>query len=420
MHQIFIDGVWAEPAGGGTCEIRNPATLKPISAVADCAAVDVDRAIAAAAAARPAWQARPRAERAALLSSLAADVRAQGAPLAARLTDETGKPIAESSDCVEWVIEVLSRADEASDAVGERPVVAVLPPADFPLLRCVTVAVGALVAGHSVVIRPPEAHPLTLLELGKVFAKLPRGTVNIVTGRAAVAETLLASPLVCDGQAERTLRGRRDAHRMALDPILVCADADLDLATAGVAWARLCNGGQTLGASRTVLVEAAVARDFADRLHAYVAFLEAGHPAKRETDLGPLLSHDAVRDLEARVGRSTKEGAVLKLGGRAYKPWGLAGHFFQPTVLSQVPPSNSAVREPMRGPVIALTPIADAAEAVAVLSSQDALQGITLYAGASAESARAQLPKTCGIDHETTPRAEWYPYSGRRPGAPER
>jgi acyl-CoA reductase-like NAD-dependent aldehyde dehydrogenase len=418
MHQIFIDGTWAAPAGGGTCEIRNPATLKLISAVADCEAVDVERAIAAAAAARPGWQARLRPERATQVSGLVTEVDAQRAMLAAMLTEETGKPLAESSDCVEWAIERLSRADEASFAVDGRPVVAVLPPADFPLLRCVAVVVGALVDGHCVVIKPPVAQPLTLLELGKAFAKLPPGTVNIVTGRAAIAEALLASPLVCDGHAELTLRGRRDARRLALDPILVCADADLDLATAGVASARLCNGGQTLAASRTVLVEASVARDLADRLHAYVAFLEAGNPAKRETDLGPLLSHDAVRDLEARVGRGAKEGAVLKLGGRAYKPWGLSGHYFQPTVLSQVPPSNSAVREPMRGPVIALTPIADAAEAVEVLSAQNALQGITLYAGASAEAVRAQLPKTCDVDYVTAPRAEWYPYSGRRPGTP--
>lgn len=413
MHQIFIDGSWVEATGGAGCEIRNPATLKPIATVADCGLAEVERAVGAAAAAWPAWQARPRNERVSLLKGLATAVGAAASELASMLSQETGKPRAESEDCIEWAIDVLSRAGEAGFASEGRPVVAVLPAADFPVLRCVQALVGALVSGHCVVIRPPEAQPLALLELTKIFATLPPGTVNVVTGRAPVAEALLGSAQVSDGRAELLLRDRRDARRLGLDPILVCADADLDLATAGVAWARLCNGGQTLAASRAVLVEAPVMRDFADRLHAYVAFLEAGNPAKRETDLGPLLTHDAVRDLEARVGRGTKEGAVLKLGGRAYKPWGLAGHFFQPTVLSQVLPSNSAFREPMRGPVIALTPVADAAEAVDLLGRLDATQGIALYAGASAESVRSRLPASCEVDAVTAPRPGWYPYSGR-------
>jgi len=413
MHQILIDGSWVAPETGVAADVLNPATLKAIASVVDCDAVDIARAVAAAVTAQPAWQARPRSERVAALSDLAAELRARAFAIAALLTQETGKPLVEACDCVEWAAENLSAAAKTSIGADAGPVVAVLPTVDFPLLSCARLAVGALAGGRSVVIRAPATHPLAILEFSKILAKLPAGTVNVVTGGAHAAAALLGRSGVSDGQAFLTLWGRRDAGRLALDPILVCGDADLDVAAAGVAWARLVNGGQTIAASRTVLVETSVSRDFADRLHSYVAFLEAGNPSKSETDLGPLLSHEAVRDLEARVARSTKDGAVLKLGGRAYKPWGLSGHFFQPTVLSQVLPGNSAVRDPMRGPVIALTPVADVAAAVEFLTQRNALEGLVLYAGPSAGAVQAALPSSCDVDHVTSRRQSWYPYAGR-------
>ena len=417
MHQVLIKGSWLDALSGASHDIRNPATLQSLGAAADCGVADVERAVAAATAAQAAWAATAIETRMALLASLATEVRAHATVLAPLLTQETGKPLAESYDCTGWAADCLAAGKEPAPPASASRVIGVCPTGDFPLLRMAATIGPAVAAGCTVICKPPRGQPLASLRFAELCSRFPPGVINLLTGGEEVTTALAAHPGVADGIAERSLRECVPAERLALDPILVCRDADLELAVAGVAWARLLNGGQTVGASRSVYVEAPVARDFAERMHAYVAFLEAGNPSKPETDLGPLLTHEAARHVEAQVARALKEGAVLKLGGRAFRPWGLSGHFVQPTVMTHVLNGNSATRDPIRGPVVAITPVADVKEAITLLTVAGHTQGLSYYSARSPSALAAPFPATWELQHVTTSRTWWYPYAARsRPG----
>jgi acyl-CoA reductase-like NAD-dependent aldehyde dehydrogenase len=162
-------------------------------------------------------------------------------------------------------------------------------------------------------------------------------------------------------------RGKRlDLEVGTVDAQIVCRDADLDLTVPAVAWTRLVCGGQGRMSGGHLYVERSLAREFVDRLHHCVGFLDVDDPDKPATDLGPLISLDAARRLEDQVGRTLRAGAKLVLGGRRFRPSGLPGHFFQPTLLTDVGAGSVPMRERLLGPVITVTPVSDLAEALRI------------------------------------------------------
>ena len=380
-------------------QIKNPATLEVLGAVADCGAEDIERAVGAATAAQPAWGAMPAAERVALLREMARRVRAQQPVLALSLSRETGKPLCEARDCIAAAAAMFERAGNAQrrgvDAPGPAPapvgrradVVAVITPYNFPVLAFAASAVPALVAGAALVCKPAPQNPLALLELLRLCDSLPAGVINVVTGGADSAERLLAHPQVtgvsftgasavaCRLQA---LAGDKalDLETGSLDVFVVCKGADLERVVPAIAWSRLMNAGQTCAAPRHIYVERTIAGEFAERMHQHVGFFDVDDPAKPPTDLGPFISLEAAQRVEDQVGRALRAGARLILGGRRFRPSGLPGHFFQPTILGNVPAGSAPTTEEILGPVITLTPITELADALEL-------------SGRTAESARA-------------------------------
>src|SRR5277367_5182893 len=252
-------------------------------------------------------------------------------------------------------------------------VAAVIVPYTFPLLAMAASAAPALAGGATLVCKPPPQNPLTALELARLCDFLPAGVINVVTGGAATAERLIAHPQVsrvsfmgssaagCRVQA--LARGKQlDLETGSLDAFIVCKDADLERAVPAIAWTRLMNGGQTCASPRHIYVERAIAAELADRMHQYVGFLDVDDPAKPPTDLGPLISLEAAQRVEDQVGRALRAGARLILGGRRFRPSGLPGHFFQPTILSNVSTGSAPTTEEILGPVITLTPVNDVAD----------------------------------------------------------
>jgi aldehyde dehydrogenase (NAD+) len=216
---------------------------------------------------------------------------------------------------------------------------------------------------------------LTSLDLARAFDVLPAGTVSLVTGGASVGRALAAHPAVgrvlFTGSSAAGLEigaaaaGKQlDLEVGTIDAHIVCRGADLDLAVPAVAWTRLMSGGQACMSGGHLSVERSLAAEFVDRMHHCVGFLDVDDPAKPSTDLGPLISLDAARKLEDQVGRMLRQGAKLILGGRRFRPSGLPGHFFQPTILTDVKPGSVPMREQLLGPVITVTPVADLAEAL--------------------------------------------------------
>jgi len=182
----------------------------------------------------------------------------------------------------------------------------------------------------------PADRALTALAIAHCAHQLPPGVLNVVTV-----------------EPEAAISGS------ATDFIFVAQDAYLDVAVAGAAALRLYNNGQRQGQSVRVHVEAPLAYRFADRLHEYLAFLEAGDPRKPVTDLGPLHCEAALDRSIEQISDALKRGAMVKLGGRPYQPWGLRGYFLQPTLLVEGSGSERAPHEAISAPVVIVSPTTD-------------------------------------------------------------
>jgi phenylacetaldehyde dehydrogenase len=307
-------------------------------------------------------------------------------------------------------------------------VTAVITPYNFPVLAFAASAVPALAAGATLVCKPPPQDPLSLLELVRLCDGLPAGVINVVTGGAGAAERLVAHPHVsrvsftgssataCRLQA---LAGGKslDLESGSLDVFIVCKDADLERAVPAIAWSRLMNTGQTCASPRHIYVERAIAAELAERMHQYVGFLDVDDPRKPPTDLGPLISVDAAQRVEDQVGRALRAGARLILGGRRFRPSGLPGHFFQPTILANVPLGSAPTGEEILGPVITLTPVMDLAGALELSGQAMAPARAWIYTGDPEAAARTVQSRSSGtffINDPGDPRAG--PCGGLRPG----
>ena len=326
------------------------------------------------------------------------------------MTQESGKPLCESIDCIDWVAACFEYYGEvARSSYGnsippvaphqinftiKEPfgVVAAIVPFNFPLLLMAWKVAPAIAAGNTVVCKPPHQNPLANLMLAEVYELLPAGVVNVVTGGADTGSALVEHPGVdLIAFTGSNAVGRRIAASAgaqlkkvnlelgSVDPFIVCRDADLDVAVPGVAWARLLNAGQVCTSPKRIYVERPIAAEFVERLHLCLGELSVGDPSNRDNDLGPLISREAARHVEDQVARSIREGARLVLGGFRFRPEGLPGHFFQPTILADVRHGSLPTREEIFGPVLAVTPVADADEAIRCANDSEFGLGASIY-----------------------------------------
>jgi acyl-CoA reductase-like NAD-dependent aldehyde dehydrogenase len=420
MHKILIGGAWVDAFSKTSREIKNPATLKLLGTVPDCGPPDVARAVAAAKAAQHDWWKVPGVEKAKLLREIGARIRAREHALATLMTEETGKALCEAIDCIDWVAACFEYYGEvARSSYGnsippvaphqlnftiKEPfgVVAAIVPFNFPLLLMAWKVAPAIAAGNTVVCKPPHQNPLSNLKLAEVYDVLPPGVVNIVTGAAETGSALVDHPdvdliaftgSVAAGRKIAAAAGAQlkkvNLELGSVDPFIVFKDADLDVAVPGVAWARLLNCGQVCTSSKRVYVEQPIAAEFTRRIHEFVAQLKVGDPMLPDTDLGPLISHEAAQRVEDQVVRALNEGATLKLGGKTFRPPGLQGHFFQPTILSNVRHGSLPTREEIFGPVLSITTAADADEAIRFANDSEYGLGASIYTKDLATAMRA-------------------------------
>jgi acyl-CoA reductase-like NAD-dependent aldehyde dehydrogenase len=393
MQQILMGGAWVHAGEGPTLDIVNPATLERLGAVPECGPGVVAQAVAAARAALPAWQAVPASQKGVMLQEVGDRIRSRRREIAILLTQESGKPLGESIDCLHAVVNLFEAGGAMAARGSASPqlpvgVVAAITPFNFPLLLMASAIASALAAGNSIVCKPAHQNPLANLKLAEVFDVLPDGVVNVITGGPEAALALARHPDVSmvkfTGSAAvgsrivAAARGRADLEPGCVGALIVCRDADLEITVPAIAWARLCNAGQVCTSGKHIYVERPMAQEFVERMHQCVGFLDVDDPLKRSTDLGPLISLEAAHRVEDQVGRALREGAKLILGGRRFQPSGLPGHFFQPTILAGVHPGSVPTREEILGPVITITPVADVAEAMR-LGASGAKCGISIY-----------------------------------------
>ena len=369
-YGLLINGEWTAAEGEREFETTNPATGEHLAWCADASAADVDRAVAAAQAAFPAWAATSPADRAALLLKIADRIDAAAADLARVETMDNGKPIREttlvdvplSSDHFRYFAGAL-RADEGEavmiddktlSLVLREPigVVGQIIPWNFPLLMGAWKLAPALAAGNTVVIKSSSTTPLSLLVLGEIMNEvLPAGVVNIITGRGAVTgQAMLDHPgfakLAFTGSTEVGYDVARAAANRLIPATLELggksaniyfADCDMDRAIEGAQIGILFNQGQVCCAGSRIFVQDEIYDEFVGKLVEAFKAVKVGDPLDPTTQMGSQINRRQLEKIVGWVEEAKKEGARVAVGGEpAEIPGFEKGAFMQPTLLVDV------------------------------------------------------------------------------------
>ncbi|HEY0275491.1 MAG TPA: NAD-dependent succinate-semialdehyde dehydrogenase [Paenirhodobacter sp.] len=399
----LIDGQWIARADMG---VTNPATGAIMGHMPDCTAAETEAAIAAAATALLAWRGRTHADRAALLMKWFDLMVEHEADLAAILTEEQGKPLAESvgeirygASFVKWFAEearriygrtIPSPTSDRRILTMKQPVgvCAIVTPWNFPNAMITRKVAPALAAGCTVVIKPSDFTPYSALALGVLAerAGIPAGVINIVTGRPEViGATLTASTTVRKLSFTGSTRVGAllmeqcapTVKRLSLElggnaPFIVFDDADLDMAVEGAMASKFRNGGQTCVCSNRLLVQAGVHDAFVAKLAARVAALKVGPGTDPTTDIGPMINDAAISKINRHVADALAKGAV-----RATPARDLAPQYADPVVLTGATVEMQLASEETFGPVAPVFRFETEAEAVAI--ANDTPFGLAAY-----------------------------------------
>jgi succinate-semialdehyde dehydrogenase/glutarate-semialdehyde dehydrogenase len=384
-QQAFIDGAFCDAQDGAIVEVHNPATGEFLGTVPKMGVADTQRAIAAADRAWAGWKAKTGKQRANLLRTWYNLIMANSDDLAAIMTAEQGKPLAEATgeiayaaSFIEWFAEEAKRVSGdtlpspwedrrivvTKEAIG---VCAAITPWNFPAAMITRKVGPALAAGCPIVVKPSEATPFTALALAELAqrAGLPQGLLNIVTGDArAIGGELCANPLVrklsfTGSTAIGKLLMQQCAptvKKVSLElggnaPFIVFDDADLDAAVQGALASKFRNAGQTCVCANRLYVQDGVYDAFAAKLAAAVEALKVGNGMEKDVTQGPLIDQKAVRKVEEHVADALAKGARLVTGGARHA---LGGSFFQPTVLADVTQEMQVASEETFGPLAPL------------------------------------------------------------------
>jgi betaine-aldehyde dehydrogenase len=380
--------------------VLEPATEEVLAQVPRAGREETDAAVVRARAAFPAWAAVGPPDRAALLRDLADALEARSEDLAVLEARNAGKPIADARGEIGMVVETFrfyagapERAtgktipvDGGVDMTFREPlgVVGLIVPWNFPLVIASWKVAPALAAGNTVVLKPAELTPLTAIELERIAldAGLPEGVLNVVVGPGSVCgQRLVEHPAVAKiAFTGSTAVGRGIAagaagtiKRVTLElggksANVVYADADLEQAAAAAPLAVFGNAGQDCCARSRILVERSVLDPFMAALEDAVEALRVGDPLDEGTQMGPLISAGQREQVASFV---NGEAPVAIRGAAPDGP----GYWFPPTVLCPVTNDDRAAREEIFGPVAAVIPFRDEAEAVRL--ANDTIYGLS-------------------------------------------
>ncbi|HNH64594.1 MAG: NAD-dependent succinate-semialdehyde dehydrogenase [Thauera sp.] len=394
--RLLIDGQWCDALDGRTLAVHNPATGEEIGRVAHAAIADLDLAVTAAVKGFQTWRRTPAIERAKTLRRAAALMRERAGDIARLLTQEQGKPLPEAkmetlaaADIIEWFADeglrvygriVPGRNLAATQMVIKDPVgpVAAFTPWNFPINQVVRKAAAALATGCSILVKAAEETPAAPAELVRAFvdAGVPAGVIGLVYGNPAeISSYLIAHPAIRKitftgstpvGKQLAALAGQH-MKRVTMElgghaPVIVCEDADLELAIKVSAASKFRNAGQVCISPTRFLVHEAVRETFAAALARHASTLKVGDGLAEGTQMGPLANPRRVAAMADFVQDALARGATVAAGGERI---GAAGNFFAPTVLTGVPLDAKVFNEEPFGPVAAIRGFTTLDEAIA-------------------------------------------------------
>ena len=401
---MLIDGQARAARDGATFTVSSPRDGGRLAEVPDASAADVDDAVHAARWAFAGWAATPPRERKAVLHAVADALERHRDELALLVSLEMGKPIADA-----WAIELRTAlatyrwyAELADKTAGEVPdvgtgalalvtrepvgVVGVVVPWNFPMTLSAWKVAPALAAGCTVVVKPSEFSPLSMLRVAEIAAAagLPPGVLNVVTGDGPTTGRALGLHPDVDaigftGSTEvgrHFLRYAADSNlkRIWLElggksPSIVLPDADLGAAAESIAGNIFFNQGEMCTAPSRLLVHRDVAEQVVQRIADIADELLVGDPLDPATRMGPLISAAHRERVRVYVEGALRDGARVR--SRSAEPDGRAGWYLRPAVLDRVAAASALAREEVFGPVLAVLDFTDLDEAVAVANDTD-------------------------------------------------
>jgi acyl-CoA reductase-like NAD-dependent aldehyde dehydrogenase len=407
-HGLLIEGQWRTARAGAQLSTENPADGGEIAKFAAGRSADVHDAVAAARRSFEdrRWRGQSAAARAKIMWRLAELIESNADWLAQLETLDGGKPFAgarlgeipAAAECLRYYAGFCTKIEGSTREISApgsyfcytRPepagVCGLIVPWNGPLVIGTWKLAPALAAGCSVVLKPPELAPLSLLALGELLAEagIPDGVVNIVTGSADAGAALAAHPDVDrlsftgSTQTARSVLAAAGGNfkKLTLElggksPAIVFADADLGAAVEGILGGIFGNAGQVCVASSRLYIEKPLYHAFLESLTAKARALRIGPGLDPATQMGPLISAAHRARVHALVERSIAEGARCVTGGTLAPG---AGYFYPPTILADAAPGNCALQEEAFGPVLAVAPFED--EGAVIQSANDSRYGL--------------------------------------------
>ena len=406
--QLYIGGEWRDGAEG-TLAVEDPATGESLCEVADASVEDAKAALDAAVEAGGGWSQHPPRERGEILRRAFEAITAHADELALLMTLEMGKPLAESKAEIAYGAEFLRWFAEQAVRIDGRYAVApngqgrlltmkqpvgpclLITPWNFPLAMGTRKIGPAIAAGCTMVVKPAQQTPLSMLMLTKTLeeAGLPAGVLNLIT---ASSSSRTMAPLIDDERLRKlSFTGSTEIGRKLMEqatqkllrlsmelggnaPLLVFEDADLDAAVEGAVIAKMRNIGEACTAANRFHVAEPVAAEFAKRMAEKLGSMRVGRGTEDGVEVGPLIDHDQRQKVSELVDDATQRGAEVLVGGHARDG---AGYFYDPTVLADVPDDARLLREEIFGPVAPIKGFTSEEEALA--AANDTEFGLVAY-----------------------------------------
>jgi succinate-semialdehyde dehydrogenase / glutarate-semialdehyde dehydrogenase len=408
-HQLFIGGEWRDASGGATLSVEDPSTGDSLVEIADATPDDAKAALDAAVAVQDEWAVHPPRERGEILRRAWESINERVDELALLMTLEMGKPLAESkaeityaSEFFRWFAEEAVRIEGrfATAPNGQGRLITMkqpvgpcyaITPWNFPMAMGTRKIGPAVAAGCTMVIKPAQQTPLSMLALAKILEKagLPAGVLNVVTSSKSsdVSKPIIGDPrlrkLTFTGSTEVGIKLVEQSApgllRTSMElggnaPFLVFADADVDAAVDGAVIAKMRNIGEACTAANRFHVADAVADEFAEKLAKRIGDMKVGRGTEDDVTVGPLIDDTQRSKVAELVDDAKGKGASVLVGGLERDG---AGYFYDPTVLAGVSGDARLLKEEIFGPVAPVIGFDD--EEAAIAAANDTEFGLVSY-----------------------------------------
>ena len=409
LTRLWIDGKPVAALSGRTFPVVNPADGEVLANVSEGGLEDVDAAVrAAAGAASGPWGTMSARARAKVMFEIARLIRENADELVLLETRNAGKPLADSRDEIGLAADVFEYyAGAATKHFGETipvgasgldftlrepvGVCALIVPWNFPLVIATWKLAPALACGNTMVLKPAPETPLTALRFAELCAEagLPAGVLNVVPGPGpGCGDALVAHPLVrkvsftgSTATGTAIMKSAADGlKRVSLElggksPNIVFEDADLDLCVEKSVWSVFGNAGQDCCARSRSIVHRKIYDKFVDRFVARTKKIVLGHPEKKGSQIGPLISNRQRERVCRYIDIGETEGAELLCGGRLPGGALAKGFYLTPTVFASVDSKMRVAQEEIFGPVVAIIPFKDEEDAIRI--ANDSAYGLS-------------------------------------------